>query len=131
MEVEDATDTPLATNVCTVGVCNGMSPGQINKDPTPNPTLAQTPNDCLHVYCRRVSDPALGCLSAGAAPGDCQPTSTIFDDDFPLPDGNQCTNDICKNGVPYVSREGSLCNFVGTLDGKCTVNEECLDNPDE
>jgi hypothetical protein len=97
-------DTSCQTRTCTGGAC-GMS---FVTSGTPLPAAQQTPGDCQVVECDG---------SGGTMPA-------VDNNDVPV-DGNQCTADVCTNGVPSNPKqpEGTLCTQnAGEV---CDPNAKC------
>ena len=92
-----ASDCPGTDTECQARTCTAFTCG-FTFAPAGTPTASQTPGDCH----RRV------CNGSGGV------TSAVDDTDVPV-DGNQCTGDICTNGVPSnpPSPVGTPCNQGG------------------
>lgn len=104
-------------------------------------------DDCQATTCNNnecgVAYSAQGTLTTVQSPGDCKAnqcdgaggTESVNDDDDVLVDNNQCTADVCSNGVssnpPVDGGEvcnqngGVQCDGAGTCISACTANNEC------
>jgi hypothetical protein len=104
-------DTECATRTCTAGTCGFVFA------PAGTPTSSQTAGDCQKNVCD----------GAGNV------VSQVDDTDLPADDGNQCTAEVCTNGVPsYPSLPpGAPCSQNGGVicDGQGTCLQ-CLSASD-
>jgi hypothetical protein len=110
------TDTFCRTRTCTANVC-GFS---FTAAGTPLPVGSQTAADCL----------VLQCDGAGGI------QAVADDSDLPVDDGNQCTNDVCQNGVvkhppravdiPCSQGGGTVCDGNGDC-VECNSGGQCAD----
>ena len=105
------TDTACHVRTCTAGACG------ISYTTAGTATGSQVPGDCQRSVCD----------GAGNI------TSVIDNSDLPV-DGNQCTNDVCNNGVPSnpaspinttcTQSGGTFCNGIGAC-VQCNSATEC------
>lgn len=94
-------DNACQTRACTSGICG------FSYVPSGTPVAAQTSGDCKTNVCD-----GAGNVTVALEGGDL------------ASDGNECTTDVCSNGVPSYppSPAGSACSSGGTL---CNGNGSC------
>ena len=110
-------DTFCGTRTCNAGVCGNS----FTASGTPLPT--QTPGDCQAAQCN----------------GSGSITVVALNSDVPV-DGNQCTSDLCTNGVPSnppapinlacTQNGGAFCNATGACVA-CNVATQCAGSDTE
>jgi hypothetical protein len=111
-----ATDCPGNDDFCKQRTCNASTCG-FDFTPANTPLPQQQPGDCQLVVC------------------DGAGTATPIAANDPIIDGNQCTSDLCNNGVPSnppvqagtacMQNGGSVCSVNGQCVG-CNMPSDCM-----